>query len=679
MRRAGGLAIVVLTLSLLTISAVLAPSLGLHLANGSSATTTSGAVTVRGGPTPASLARGVQGQASPVASQGAPLPAANANGLLSSQSFNVGPRLVQSAYAFSAGPSISCQFASSVSTGDLLIVSLGGLGTEALSSDSLSLTWSHYSLENTLGYPFAVDSWSYVYYAVATVGGPESVSFSVNSYGNTLADCYEFSAVSAAVDAESSGTSTGYLRAPPFSVSSYSPSAGDLVFASGYQTEVHYCYPPDFTPGAGYAYAGVDNCQGYGEGSSSGTLGDEYALSWGGGATTSPMTSNEGPGAESTDGQEISIAFRPATVAVAVSLSPQDGAPGDSATVACQGGGGTYTAGGGTQYFWCTAALAVTVTLAPGGGNYQWCFPGECVASVSFTACPSGVCPTQVYAYYEQLQSTFQEALSIGTFAPGLTWAYAGYQSGSLGALVCASTPGPGGTSAGCAGWSDYGQPVTAPASPSGESPGIRFEDSSGSPSTAGIPTTGGSPFTVDYYEQYGEAVRYSLLGGGSPVAPTFSYTSLGTAGVAYTMTTSPATLWLDYGSNWTVGPSLLTGSGTTERWLSTSPLSGTATASGTVDPSYYHQYTESIAYGVACDSGATCGPPTLTYYQFGSTKSSVLSTAAQSFWMDSGSVASVSTSITDNLNDAYTPYLSSWLVSGAGDLPPTVQYWSGL
>jgi hypothetical protein len=682
LKRVGELAMLVLAVSLLTASAVLAPSMGMHLANDNSFIPASGGTTLGGGQTPSLLSGGSQGQTAPVAPERATQPspsplAANGADLASSAPLDVGPKLVQSAYGFSSGPSVSCRYNSSVSPGDLLIVSLGGLGTETFSSDSLSLSWSHYSLENTLGHPPS-DSWSYVYYAKATAGGVETVSLRVSSYGDTFVNCYEVSAVSAVVDRESNGTSQNYLRVPSFSVSSYNPPPGDFVFASGYQTEVHYCSPPDFTAGAEYTYAGVDNCQGY-AGGTTGTLGDEYVPAWGGGATTSPMTANESPGASAVYGQQISIAFKPGTVAVPISLSAQDGAPADSASVTCQGGGGTYAATGGTQYFSCTAGAAVTVTLSAGGSNNQWCFSGECVNSVSWTACQSGTCQPRGYTYYEQLRSTFEEALSAGTFASGLAWTYTGYQSGVPGAAICTSSPGAGGTSASRSGWSDYAQPATAPASPSGQAAGERFENSAAGSSTSGAPTTGGGTLTVHYYRQEGETVRYSLPGGGSPVAPNFTYTSLGTAGGPYSMTTSAAMVWVDYGTSWAVGPNPLAGSGSSERWQSAGPLSGTVTAPGTVNPSYYHQYTESIAYAVACDSGAICKPPSLIYYQCGSTTSSVLSTTAQSFWIDSGSIASVSTSITDSLNDVYTPYLSSWLINGADEFAAPVQYWSGL
>jgi hypothetical protein len=144
-------------------------------------------------------------------------------------------------------------------------------------------------------------------------------------------------------------------------------------------------------------------------------------------------------------------------------------------------------------------------------------------------------------------------------------------------------------------------------------------------------------------------------------------------------MTTSGVTKWLDFGAGWTVSPNPLTGSGSTERWQTTSSLSGTATAGGTINPGYYHQYSQSVAYSVTCDAGATCNAPSLSYYQFGSTTSPALTTTAQTFWIDAGTIASASTSISDNLSDVYTPYLSSWLISGANVISSPINYWCGL
>jgi hypothetical protein len=196
--------------------------------------------------------------------------------------------------------------------------------------------------------------------------------------------------------------------------------------------------------------------------------------------------------------------------------------------------------------------------------------------------------------------------------------------------------------------------------------------------STAGSPTTGGNTYTVNCYRQEGETVQYALVGGGSPTAPTFTYTTFGTSGTTYTMTTSGTTKWPDYGTSWTVSPNPLTGSGSSERWQSSNSLSGTATAGGTVDPSFYNQYSQSVAYSVTCASG-TCAAPTLTYYQYGSSTYSTLSTSANTYWVDEGTIASASTSITDTANNEYTPYFSSWMISGTNVIDTPIVYWEGL
>jgi len=109
---------IVLALSLLTVSAVLVPSVGLHLANGSPATRASGAIAQRGGQTPSLLSGGAQGQTASLASQQAPQPV---------------PSLVQEKTSFCVGVtrSYTCTttFGSSVTNGDAVLVLLECVST----------------------------------------------------------------------------------------------------------------------------------------------------------------------------------------------------------------------------------------------------------------------------------------------------------------------------------------------------------------------------------------------------------------------------------------------------------------------------------------------------------------------------------------------------------------------
>jgi len=71
----------------------------------------------------------------------------------------------------------------------------------------------------------------------------------------------------------------------------------------------------------------------------------------------------------------------------------------------------------------------------------------------------------------------------------------------------------------------------------------------------------------VVYYHQWAMLVSYSIIGGGSPTAPTFSSTQLGAA-FSTTLTTKPTNYWLDSGAYYSV-TNPLGGSSSTEQWVS--------------------------------------------------------------------------------------------------------------
>ena len=321
------------------------------------------------------------------------------------------PSVVQSTGGFSSSSSVSCTYGSNVSSGDLLVVSLGGGGTESFSSDTRSLSWSHYSLENTLG---GGSLWSYVYYAQATSGGSETVSFTVTGYGQTFINCYEISGVLPVVDSESTGTSTGYQTPPSFSVSSYSPPSGDFVFASGFQDVLNNCNTAqhDFTAVTGYAYSGIDNCRPSGSGS--GTLGDEYVQIWGGGATTSGMTSNENS-VGTNWGQEISVAFNQGVAQPFTTTLSGSGSTQTISASGCDASPGTLAGDGTLHYVAATATCIVTLTTPPG---YAWQGDGS---TANFQTCASGTCPGYSRNYVVTVTQPFNATMQGGGHAQMIT------------------------------------------------------------------------------------------------------------------------------------------------------------------------------------------------------------------------------------------------------------------
>ena len=141
------------------------------------------------------------------------------------------------------------------------------------------------------------------------------------------------------------------------------------------------------------------------------------------------------------------------------------------------------------------------------------------------------------------------------------------------------------------------------------------------------------STWTLTVYNQSKSTVSYSIVDSGSPTAPTLDYTGFGNTGATYTMTTTATATWLDYSTSWSVTPNPLTGSTSSERWYSTSTLSGTSVAGGTINPAFYNQYNLTLKYTVV-DSG-TPTAPTLTCTQNGGSYTPTVSTSYATYWCD--------------------------------------------
>jgi hypothetical protein len=105
----------------------------------------------------------------------------------------------------------------------------------------------------------------------------------------------------------------------------------------------------------------------------------------------------------------------------------------------------------------------------------------------------------------------------------------------------------------------------------------------------------------------------------------------------------------------------------------SSSPCSGSSVT-------IYYQYSQSVAYAInSCDAGAICGAPLLSYTQAGAATQSTLGTTASTYWIDSNTIASTPSSLTDSLGDLYYPYSYSWTITGANSVTSPVTYWCGL
>ncbi len=140
-------------------------------------------------------------------------------------------------------------------------------------------------------------------------------------------------------------------------------------------------------------------------------------------------------------------------------------------------------------------------------------------------------------------------------------------------------------------------------------------------------------------YYQATEQFAYAVVDGGSPTAPTLTYTSDGNGATTYTVTTSLAPVNLDYGTTWALTNPLI-GSGASERWDATTGTSGTASAGGSQTTSYYNQWSFKLSY-IIVDGGSPTAP-VLTTTQFGASYTPSLTGSQTQYWPDAGQPWSV-------------------------------------
>jgi hypothetical protein len=128
---------------------------------------------------------------------------------------------------------------------------------------------------------------------------------------------------------------------------------------------------------------------------------------------------------------------------------------------------------------------------------------------------------------------------------------------------------------------------------------------------------------------------NYSVQGGGSPTAPTFTYYNDSDTLTVKTMKTSAVGYNVWVGTTWTVSPNPLTGSGGTERWETVQVLTGTASTSQATTFAFYNQYGPTVSYTLT-DPNLTTNP-TFTYYQHSGLMTSPNSKAGAQIWIDAG------------------------------------------
>ncbi len=112
-------------------------------------------------------------------------------------------------------------------------------------------------------------------------------------------------------------------------------------------------------------------------------------------------------------------------------------------------------------------------------------------------------------------------------------------------------------------------------------------------------------PISPRYYHQFSFSGSFSTSDNSKAVPPSLSSSSFGVS-FSTLLSETPATYWFDGGASWSTA-SLLNGSGSTERWITTSPTSGIISSAKQVSIEYLHQFYATI--GTAEAQGGTVNP----------------------------------------------------------------------
>ena len=138
------------------------------------------------------------------------------------------------------------------------------------------------------------------------------------------------------------------------------------------------------------------------------------------------------------------------------------------------------------------------------------------------------------------------------------------------------------------------------------------------------------------YFYQALDILSYSVVGGGSPAAPTFTADQFGIL-VGHNLTASPFGYWFDTGTPWTI-TNQLSPSNSSQRWQ-TREISGEIRSTGpatTTDFVYYHQFLVTLSYAVI--AGGSPAAPAISGVAFGKVFPGTLSYSLSPLWLDSGS-----------------------------------------
>jgi hypothetical protein len=212
------------------------------------------------------------------------------------------------------------------------------------------------------------------------------------------------------------------------------------------------------------------------------------------------------------------------------------------------------------------------ITLTDSGTNYRW------HAEVSKPGYGSVTSQTGTFNYFVQV--TMSISYSIAGGGTGYSAPVFNYVQGGQGKTYTLTTTVTDISLDSGSAWSVMSNPL------SGSSSSERWysgQTLSGTASAASI--------IFSFYHQYSLTLSYAVSGGGSGYsAPTFAASRYGVS-APQVLTLTATGYWYDAGSSWSTTPNPLSGSGTSERWITTQTTSGTISSTETIAFTYQHQY----------------------------------------------------------------------------------------
>ena len=159
--------------------------------------------------------------------------------------------------------------------------------------------------------------------------------------------------------------------------------------------------------------------------------------------------------------------------------------------------------------------------------------------------------------------------------------------------------------------------------------------------------TSNGGSGTAEYSLKVIQAVPltlgFSISDNGSTSQPVLNYTYNGVFRTV-SLNSIPKIFYLDYGSTWNV-TSTLSGSSSSERWITNQTTRGIAVNSATINFIYFHQFYMTFGYQIT-GGGSPTGSPLVTIASLGSPSVINATIGGTKAWVDASSVYSYTNSI---------------------------------